>query len=220
MIDRAGYTTVTPKKLKQLLEDSKVELHDAVEEIAKANPYVKPAEAADWVLLNGFQYLTPCEVRLGNDVKVFSRATTPELVEAALSGVVGDLDQCEITVAMAGEIYYHISILNGWLKMRRLPVPASWQAWEQTDYPELVSRSLIPPIPSSSEKLPGAVQMGKQELRKANTEARNEQWAQEAARLKRKHPKKSQKQIAGIIAKGPLGDGKSAETIRRAAFKK
>lgn len=55
----------------------------------------------------------------------------------------------------------------------------------------------------------------KLENRKANTQAKYQDWQDEAIKLKKKNPTKVRTWISQQIAKMPIAQGKSAETIRR-----
>ncbi|MFQ3194717.1 MAG: hypothetical protein ACI9N3_001545 [Colwellia sp.] len=55
----------------------------------------------------------------------------------------------------------------------------------------------------------------KKEQRKANTQAMQQDWQEQAMKLKKKNPTKSKTWLSQQIAKMPLAQGKSSETIRR-----
>jgi len=55
----------------------------------------------------------------------------------------------------------------------------------------------------------------KRELQKSNTLAIHEDWQEQAIKLKKKHPSKSKRWLSQLIAKMPIAQGRSAETIRR-----
>ena len=55
----------------------------------------------------------------------------------------------------------------------------------------------------------------KREVRKLDTQARNERWQKEYRKIKRQHPDKSDNWCAILISRTPLGGGKSPETIRK-----
>ena len=57
------------------------------------------------------------------------------------------------------------------------------------------------------------VELSQRELRKRGTAALHERWQAAYVELKEQHPGKSDSWIAGKIAKLPVADGKSAETI-------
>ena len=55
----------------------------------------------------------------------------------------------------------------------------------------------------------------KKEQRKANTQAMYENWQEQTIKLKKLHPTKSKTWLSQQIAKLPIAQGKSAETIRK-----
>lgn len=55
----------------------------------------------------------------------------------------------------------------------------------------------------------------KKELRKSNTLAMHEDWQEQAVKLKKKNPTKSKTWLSQKIAKLPIAQGRSSETIRR-----
>ena len=55
----------------------------------------------------------------------------------------------------------------------------------------------------------------RREARKLDTQARHERWRKAYRDLKKKHPKMSDVWCSQQIAKGELGDGRSADTIRK-----
>jgi hypothetical protein len=57
--------------------------------------------------------------------------------------------------------------------------------------------------------------INKKEQRKANTQAMYQDWQDQANQLKTKQPTKSKKWISQQIAKMPIAQGKSSETVRK-----
>ncbi|RTR40552.1 hypothetical protein EKG38_01115 [Shewanella canadensis] len=55
----------------------------------------------------------------------------------------------------------------------------------------------------------------KQEYNKAQTQIKYKNWEREAKKIKKKHPNKPKTWIAAQIAKLPIAEGKSADTIRK-----
>ncbi|OBU32969.1 hypothetical protein [Photobacterium kishitanii] len=55
----------------------------------------------------------------------------------------------------------------------------------------------------------------KQTYNKAKTQAKYLRWQKHAIKLKKKHPNKTKSWIAAEIAKLPIAEGKSTDTIRK-----